>query len=107
MASIVIVRGTSNQETAFQLTNISAADGDFSVNVIFPDKGSYQVITRMTSQTHDFAALASFIVIVPALQSDFNLFGGNYMIWVGLMIASAVGVASFLILKNINTIHKN
>jgi hypothetical protein len=100
------VRGTSNQETAFRLTNISAADSDFSNNVIFPDKGSYQVITKITSQTHDVASLASFIVIVPALQSDFNLFGGNYIIWVGIVIASAAGVASFLILKNINTIHK-
>ena len=107
LASVVIVGGTSNQETAFRLTNISAANGDFSINVIFPDKGSYQVITRMTSQIHDVASLASFIVIVSALQSDFNLFGGNYMIWIGLMIASAVGVASFLILKNINTIYKN
>lgn len=107
LASVVIVGGTSNQETAFRLTNISAADGDFSINVIFSDKGSYQVITKITSQTHDVASLASFIVIVPAaLQSDSNLFGGNYIIWVGLVIASAVGVASFLILKNINTIHK-
>jgi hypothetical protein len=100
LASVVILGGTTNQETAFRLRNISAADGDFSINVIFPDKGSYQVITKITSQTHNVASLASFIVIVRAMQSTLNPSGGNYIIWIGLVIASAVGFASFLIIKN-------
>ena len=41
LASVVIVGGTTNQETTFRLTNVSAVDGDFSINVIFPDMGSY------------------------------------------------------------------
>jgi hypothetical protein len=44
--------------------------------------------------------LASFTVTVPATQSALNPFGGNYITWIGILIASAVGVASFLILKN-------
>jgi hypothetical protein len=109
LANVVIVGGTSNQESPFRLTNISAVDGHFSINVIFPDKGSYQVITKITSsQTHAVASLASFTVIVPATQSALNPFGGNYITWIGILIASAVGVASFLILKNKkNTTHKD
>jgi hypothetical protein len=85
LANVVIVGGTSNQ-------------------------GSYQVITKITSsQTHDVASLASFTVIVPATQPALNPFGGNYITWIGILITSAVGVASFLILKNKNknTAHKD
>jgi hypothetical protein len=110
LASVVIVAGTTNQETPIPFPNISAVDGDFSIDVIFPNKGSYQVITKITSsQTHDVASLASFTVTVPApaMQSALNLSDRNYIIWVGLLIASAVGVALFLVLKNKNTIRKD
>jgi hypothetical protein len=100
LARVVIFGGASNQETTFRLTNISAPDGRFSINVIFPNMGSYQVITRITSQTEDVSSLASFTVIVPALQSASNFFGENYIIWISLLIAVGAGVSSFLILKN-------
>jgi hypothetical protein len=60
LAHVVILGANiTNQEAAFQLTNISAVNGDFSINVIFPDEGSYQIIIKITSsQTHDIAALA-------------------------------------------------
>jgi hypothetical protein len=100
LAMVEIFGGASNQEATFRLTNITAPDGRFSINVIFPVIGSYQVLTRITSQTHDVSSLASFTVIVPALQSASNLFGGNYIIWISLLIAIAIGAASFLVLKN-------
>jgi hypothetical protein len=100
LAMVVIFGGASNQETTFRLTNITAPDGRFSINVIFPAIGSYQVTTRITSQTHEISSLASFAVIVPALQSAQNLFGGNYIIWISLLIAAGAAAASFLILKN-------
>lgn len=99
LARVAIFGGPSNEETTFLLTNISAPDGRFSVNVIFPNVGSYQIITRLISQSHDVSSLASFTVTVPALQSS-NVFGGNYVIWISLLTAIAVGVASFLVLKN-------
>jgi len=99
LARLVILGGPSNQETTFRMTNISAPYGHYSVNVIFPDIGTYQVITRVTSQSHDVSSLASFTVAVPALQSTLNLIGGNYIIEISLLIAVAAGVASFLILK--------
>jgi hypothetical protein len=98
LARVAIFGGPSNEETTFLLTNISAPDGRFSVNIIFPNIGSYQIITRLISQSHDVSSLASFTVTVPAMQSS-NVFGGNYVIWISLLIAIAVGVASFLVLK--------
>jgi hypothetical protein len=99
LARVAIFGGPSNEETTFLLTNISAPEGRFSFNVIFPNTGSYQIITRVMSQTHDVASLASFTVTVPATQSS-NVYGGNYIIWISLLIAIAIGVASFLVLKN-------
>ena len=99
LARVAIFGGSSNQETTFQLTNISAHEGRFSINVIFPNTGSYQIITRLMSQSHDVSSLASFTVTVPAVQSS-NVFGGNYIIWISLLIAIAIGAASFLVLKN-------
>ncbi len=99
LARVAIFGGSSNQETTFLLTNISAPDGRFSINVIFPNIGSYQIITRLMSQSHDVSSLASFTVTVPAIQSS-NVFGGNYIISIGLLIAIAVGVGFFLVLKN-------
>ncbi|HXX97202.1 MAG TPA: hypothetical protein VEL11_08820 [Candidatus Bathyarchaeia archaeon] len=99
LARVAIFGGPSNEETTFLLTNISAPDGRFSVNVIFPNVGSYQIITRLMSQSHDVSSLASFTVTVPAMQSS-NVFGGNFIIWISLLIAIAVGVAFFLVLRN-------
>ena len=99
LARVAIFGGSSNQETVFQLKNISAPDGRFSINVIFPNTGSYQIITRLMSHSHDVSSLASFTVTVPAVQSS-NVFGGNYIIWISLLIAIAIGAAFFLVLKN-------
>ena len=99
LARVAIFGGPSNEETTFLLTNISAPDGRFSVNVIFPNIGSYQIITRLMSHSHDVSSLASFTVTVPAMQ-PLNIFGRNFIIWISLLIAIAVGVASFFVLKN-------
>ena len=99
LARVAIFGGSSNQETTFLLTNISAPDGRFSINVIFPNTGSYQIITRLMSQSHDISSLASFTVTVPAMQSS-NVFGGNYIIWISMLTAISVGIACFLVLKN-------
>jgi hypothetical protein len=106
LAHVVILGANiTNQEAMFQLTNISAVDGHFTINVIFPDAGSYQIITKITSssssQTHSVASLTSFmVVVVPATQSAVDISGENSITWIGLLVASAVGVSSFLILKN-------
>jgi len=100
LASVIILGVNNSQITAFRLTNISAHDGNFSINVIFRDIGSYQVITRIISQTHDVAALASFIVTVPLPLFTLNVPGtsSSFIIW-GIVVG-ATTVASFFVIKN-------
>jgi hypothetical protein len=76
LARVAIFAGPSNEETTFLLTNISVPDGRFSINVIFPNTASYQIITRLMSRSHDVSSLASFTVTVSATHT--NIFGGNY-----------------------------
>jgi hypothetical protein len=62
-ARIVVLTNSGGQQRSFKFTNISAADGNFSVKYLFPDSGSYQVIPRI--DTKDSSTLASFNVFVP------------------------------------------
>jgi hypothetical protein len=48
----------------FRFENITVPDGDFSVEYIFPDDGTHQVITRIDKGI-DVQVLASFNVFVP------------------------------------------
>jgi hypothetical protein len=48
----------------FRFENITVPDGDFSVQYIFPDDGTHQVITRIDKGA-DVQVLASFNVFVP------------------------------------------
>jgi hypothetical protein len=54
----------TNGQRLFKFENISVADGDFSVEYIFPDDGTHQVITRI-SKDAAIQILASFNVFVP------------------------------------------
>lgn len=63
IARVVIVTNSSGQERSFKFTNITAPNGSFSVNYLFPDTGVYQVISRTYSK--DAPTLASFKVLVP------------------------------------------
>jgi hypothetical protein len=62
-ARIVVLTNSGGQQRSFKFTNISAPDGDFSVKYLFPDSGSYQVISKIDSK--DSPTLASFNVFVP------------------------------------------
>jgi hypothetical protein len=62
-ARIVVLTNSGGQQRSFKFTNISAADGDFSVKYLFPDSGSYQVLSKIDSK--DSSTLSSFNVIVP------------------------------------------
>jgi len=54
----------TNGQRLFKFENISVPDGDYSVEYIFPDDGTHQVITRVNKGT-DVQVLASFNVFVP------------------------------------------
>jgi hypothetical protein len=54
----------TNGQRLFKFENIIVRDGDFSVEYIFPDDGTHQVITRI-DKGPDVQVLASFNVFVP------------------------------------------
>lgn len=53
-----------NGQRLFRFENITVPDGDFSVEYIFPDDGTHQVLTRIDKGT-SVRGLASFNVFVP------------------------------------------
>lgn len=54
----------TNGQRLFKFENITVRDGDFSVEYIFPDDGTHQVITRIDKGA-DVQVLGSFNVFVP------------------------------------------
>jgi hypothetical protein len=54
----------TNGQRLFKFENITVSDGDYSVEYIFPDDGTHQVITRVDKGV-DVQVLASFNVFVP------------------------------------------
>ena len=54
----------TNGQRLFKFENITVPDGDFSVEYLFPDDGTHQVITRVDKGA-DVQVLASFNVFVP------------------------------------------
>ena len=99
VARVVIVTNSGGQERSFKFTNITAPNGSFSVNYLFPDTGLYQVISRIYSK--DASILASFKVPVPIQPLGvINTNNINPLILpAGLVgIAGAIAVISFLIM---------
>ncbi|HET7283806.1 MAG TPA: hypothetical protein VFI70_03905 [Nitrososphaeraceae archaeon] len=99
VARVVIVTNSGGQERSFKFTNITAPNGSFSVNYLFPDTGVYQVISRIYSK--DASILASFKVPVPI--QPFGVINTNninpLILPAGLVgIAGAIAVISFLIM---------
>lgn len=54
----------TNGQRLFKFENITVRDGDFSIEYIFPEDGTHQVITRIDKGA-DVQVLASFNVFVP------------------------------------------
>jgi hypothetical protein len=99
VARVVIVTNSGGQERSFKFTNITAPNGSFSVNYLFPDTGVYQVISRIYSK--DASILASFKVLVPI--QPFGVINTNninpLILPAGLAgIIGAIVVVSFLIM---------
>jgi hypothetical protein len=54
----------TNGQRLFKFENISVSDGNFSVEYLFPDDGTHQIITRVDKDA-TVQVLASFSVFVP------------------------------------------
>jgi hypothetical protein len=62
-ARVIVLTTSSGQERSFVFPNVVSQNGSFSVKYLFPEFGSYQVISRIDSK--GFSALSSFSVFVP------------------------------------------
>ncbi len=99
-ARVVVVNNAGGQQRSFKFTNITAANGIFSVKYLFPDSGQYNVITKIDSK--DSSSLASFNVFVPfAPLGTVNVGNLNPIAVPAIagIIAATVGVALILIIK--------
>jgi len=86
----------TNGQRLFKFENISVQNGDFTVDYLFPDDGTHQVLVRL--DRNDTIDLASFNVFVPH-QSPPDLLSNNDNVIIGLGLISAVGIISILIIR--------
>lgn len=100
-ARVVVVNNAGGQQRSFKFTNITAPNGIFSVNYLFPDSGLYNVITKIDSK--DFTSLASFNVAVPLPPLTSIVNGGvlspTVIAEIGGIIA-AIAIATVLLRMN-------
>jgi hypothetical protein len=102
-ARVVVVNNAGGQLRTFKFANITAPDGIFSVKYLFPDSGSYNIITKVDAK--DFTSLASFNVFVPfAPLGTVNVGNLNPIALPAIagIIAATAGVALILIIKKKN-----
>jgi len=86
----------TNGQRLFKFQNISNENGDFSVDYLFPDDGTHQVLLRIDK--NDSIHVASFKVFVPH-QSPPSILDNQGNLIIGIGIFAAVGTITILILK--------
>ncbi|HET9807103.1 MAG TPA: hypothetical protein VFP49_09360 [Nitrososphaeraceae archaeon] len=105
-ASVIVTNG----QRLFKFQNITATDGDFNVEYIFPDDGTHQVITRIDTKTSIIPA--SFSVFVPhqAPPSMLNPFplspDGKYSLGIIVSIILAIAIPIIAVISLIIVIKK-
>ena len=95
-----MVNNAGGQLRTFKFANITAPEGIYSVKYLFPDSGSYNIITKVDSK--DFTSLASFDVFVPlGSLGAVNVGNWNPLIIpeIAGIIAATVGVGLILKIK--------
>jgi len=86
----------TNGQRLFKFKNVSVQNGDFSVDYLFPDDGTHQVLLRL--DRNDTINLASFKVFVPH-QSPPHLLSNNHNVIIGLGLISVIGIITILIIR--------
>ena len=86
----------TNGQRLFKFENVSVQNGDFTVDYLFPDDGTHQVLLRL--DRNDTIDLASFNVFVPH-QSPPDLLSNNDNVIIGVGLISAVGIITILIIR--------
>jgi hypothetical protein len=86
----------TNGQRLFKFHNVSMQTGDFSVDYLFPDDGTHQVLLRL--DRNDSINVASFQVFVPH-QTPPDILSNTHNVIIGLGLISAVGVITILIIR--------
>jgi hypothetical protein len=86
----------TNGQRLFKFQNIITQNGDFSVDYIFPDDGTHQVLLRLDN--NDSIWIASFEVFVPH-QTPPNILDNQSNIIIAIGILIAVAVITIIMLK--------
>jgi hypothetical protein len=106
-ASVIVTNG----QRLFKFQNITATDGDFYVEYIFPDDGTHQVITRIDTKTTIIPA--SFSVFVPhqsppSILNPFPLSpDGKYSLGIIVSIILAITIPIIAVISLIIVIKKH
>ena len=91
-ARVIVLSTASGQERSFIFPNVVSNNGSFSVTYLFPDSGSYQVISRIDSK--GFVTLSSFRVFVPMQAGDIV----SFLAFTGLVVG-IVTILSIVAIK--------
>jgi len=86
----------TNGQRLFKFENITTQNGDFSVDYIFPDDGTHQVLLRIDK--NDSIHVASFQVFVPH-QSPPSVLNNVDNVIIGLGLFATVGVITIVLLR--------
>ena len=86
----------TNGQRLFKFQNISTQNGDFSVDYLFPDDGTHQVLLRIDE--NDSIHVASFKVFVPH-QTPPSILDNQGNIITALGILASVAVITIIMLK--------
>lgn len=98
-ARVIVLANAGDQQRTFIFPNIVSNNGSFSVKYLFPDSGTYQIISRVDSKGS--ITLASFSLFVPLPggnptgPTDFNLI---------IFAASIAGIIGILIVVTLRYI---
>ena len=86
----------TNGQRLFKFQNVTLQNGDFSVDYLFPDDGTHQVLLRL--DRNDSINLASFQVFVPH-QTPPDLLSDTHNLIIGLALISLVAVLTIIIIR--------
>ena len=92
MAQVTVTNG----QRLFKFNNVSMQNGDFSVDYLFPDDGTHQVLLRLDK--NDSINLASFQVFVPH-QSPPDLVNNTQNVIIALALFGAAGLITIFIVR--------
>lgn len=92
IASVTVTKG----ERLFKFQNITVPNGDFSIEYLFPEDGTHQVLLRL--DRNDSIHVASFQVFVPH-QSPPELLSDVHNVIISLGILIAITGTTIVILR--------